>query len=54
MTGYLGGATFTHLRVGDPWYFPIIIGVLAWLGLALRDRRVFDLAFGAQGGHPAA
>jgi hypothetical protein len=22
MTGYLGGAVFTHLRVGDPWYFP--------------------------------
>ena len=29
MTGYLGGAIFTHLRVGDPWFFPIIIGVLA-------------------------
>lgn len=29
LTGYLGGAVFTHLRVGDPWFFPIIIGVLA-------------------------
>ncbi len=46
MTGYLGGASFTHLRVSDPWFFPIIIGVLAWLGLALRDTRVFHLAFG--------
>ncbi len=27
-TGYLGGALWTHLRVGDPWFFPIIIGVL--------------------------
>ncbi len=43
MTGYLGGAVFTHLRVGDPWYFPIIIGVLAWLGLALRQPTIFAL-----------
>src|SRR3954462_12725986 len=26
-TGYLGGALWTHLRVGDAWFFPIIIGV---------------------------
>ena len=45
MTGYLGGAVFTHLRVGDPWFFPIIIGVLAWLGLALRQSTVLQLAF---------
>lgn len=44
LTGYLGGATFTHLRVGDPWYFPVIIGVLAWLGLALRQPMIFSLA----------
>jgi hypothetical protein len=45
MTGYLGGAVFTHLRVGDPsWFFPIIIGVLAWLGLALRQPTIFSLA----------
>ncbi len=44
MTGYLGGAVFTHLRVGDPWYFPIIIGVLAWLGLTLRQPTIFTLA----------
>jgi len=45
-TGYLGGAIFTHLRVGDPWFFPIIIGVLTWLGLALRQPMIFQLAFG--------
>lgn len=44
MTGYLGGAVFTHLRVGDPWSFPIIIGVLAWFGLALRQPTIFTLA----------
>lgn len=43
MTGYLGGAVFTHLRIGDPWYFPIIVGVIAWLGLALRQPIIFTL-----------
>lgn len=46
MTGYLGGAIFTHLRVGDPWFFPIIIGVIAWLGLVLRDPIIIQLALG--------
>jgi hypothetical protein len=40
LTGYLGGATATHLRVGDPVYAPIILGVLVWGGLFLRDARV--------------
>jgi hypothetical protein len=44
LTGYLGGAIFTHLRIGEPWYFPVIIGVLAWLGLALRQPLIFALA----------
>jgi hypothetical protein len=43
MTGYLGGAIVTHLRIGEPWYFPIIVGVLAWLGLALRQPMIFAL-----------
>ena len=52
MTGYLGGAIFTHLRIGEPWYFPIIVGVLAWLGLALRQPTIFALARdGATGAH---
>ncbi len=28
LTGYLGGATATHLRVGDPFFAPILLGVL--------------------------
>ena len=40
LTGYLGGAVATHVRVGGP-AFPIIfaatIGVLVWAGLYLRD-----------------
>jgi hypothetical protein len=43
MTGYLGGAVFTHLRIGEQWYFPVIIGVLAWLGLALRQPMIVSL-----------
>lgn len=45
-TGYLGGALWTHLRVDDTWYFPIIIGVLMWLGLALRHPVIFRLILG--------
>ena len=40
LTGYLGGATATHVRVGQPFVFPIIFGVLIWLGLWLRDERL--------------
>jgi hypothetical protein len=41
LTGYLGGATATHVRVKDPLLFmPIVAGMLIWLGLFLRDRRV--------------
>jgi hypothetical protein len=45
LTGYLGGATATHLRAGQPFLFPIIFGVLAWAGLTLRNRRVADFLF---------
>jgi len=44
LTGYLGGAVATHLRVGDPLFshvlFPTYLGVLLWLGLYLRDSRL--------------
>jgi uncharacterized membrane protein YphA (DoxX/SURF4 family) len=43
LTGYLGGAVFTHLRVGDPWFFPLIVAIVAWLGLALRQPTIFTL-----------
>jgi len=40
LTGYLGGAVATHLRVGDPLWshivFPVYVGALAWIGLVLR------------------
>jgi hypothetical protein len=43
LTGYLGGAVATHVRVGDPLLshvlFPIYVAALTWGGLYLRDRR---------------
>jgi len=40
LTGYLGGASATHLRIDDPFYAPVIVGVLVWLGIYLRDARL--------------
>jgi hypothetical protein len=43
LTGYLGGAVLTHLRIGDPLLgstlFPVYVGALVWGGLWLRDPR---------------
>ena len=46
LTGYLGGAVATHVRVGEgafPILFPVIIGTLLWGGLVLRDPQVAAL-----------
>ncbi len=44
LTGYLGGAVATHLRVDSPLLshtlFGVYLGLLAWGGLWLRDRRL--------------
>lgn len=44
LTGYLGGAILTHLRVGSPWLshtlFPVWIGALVWTDVLLRDERL--------------
>ena len=40
LTGYLGGATATHVRSGEGFIYPVIFGVLVWLGLYLRDPRL--------------
>ncbi|MBA2525470.1 MAG: DoxX family protein [Pyrinomonadaceae bacterium] len=43
LTGYLGGAVATHVRAGEGLFsivFPVIFGVLIWLGLYLRDDRL--------------
>src|SRR3954465_7099205 len=46
LTGYLGGAVATHVRVAD-WShmpIPIVLGILVWVGLYLRDAGIRRLA----------
>jgi hypothetical protein len=43
LTGYLGGAILTQLRVGEPIIMPIILGVVLWLGVFLREPRLHVL-----------
>lgn len=43
LTGYLGGAVNTHVRMGEGWFpilFPVFFGVLLWGGLYLRESRL--------------
>lgn len=44
LTGYMGGAVASHLRLGDPLFSHILsgvyLGILAWGGLFLRDSRI--------------
>src|SRR5579863_1471391 len=43
LTAYLGGATAANIRAGGPAFntsFPIIFGILVWLGLFLRESRL--------------
>jgi uncharacterized membrane protein YphA (DoxX/SURF4 family) len=47
LTGYLGGAVFVHVQLGDPIgniVTPVVIGVLAWLGVYLREPRLRAIA----------
>jgi hypothetical protein len=46
LTAYLGGAVWAHVRVGDPWIFPVILGVIVWVTLGLRQPAIFALALG--------
>ena len=40
LTGYLGGAIATHLRVHDNFMGAAVAGILVWLGVYLKDPRV--------------
>jgi hypothetical protein len=40
LTGYLGGAILTHWRVGDMFVVHIVLGMLVWLGIYLREDRL--------------
>jgi hypothetical protein len=43
LTGYIGGAICTHWRVGDPFFVQVLLGILVWLGLYLREDRLKSL-----------
>jgi hypothetical protein len=43
LTGYFGGAVSTHVRAGEAFWLPVLVAILAWLGLLLRDGRVREL-----------
>jgi hypothetical protein len=40
LAGYVGGTICTHWRVGDPFFVQIVLGLLVWLGLYLREPRL--------------
>lgn len=44
ITGYLGGAIATHVRLDNPLFshilFPVYLGLMIWGGLYLRDQRL--------------
>ena len=40
LTGYLGGAILTHWRVGDMFVTHVVLGILIWLGIYLREERL--------------
>jgi len=50
LTGYLGGAIATHIRVENPLFshilFPFYLGILLWLGLYLRSEKLRKLVKG--------
>lgn len=44
LTGYLGGAVATHVRIEENFVAPIVVGVVVWVALYLRDPRIRQLA----------
>jgi hypothetical protein len=40
LTGYLGGAVVTHVRVGESFAAAVVVGVVLWAGLFLREPRL--------------
>jgi DoxX-like family len=44
LTGYLGGATASHVRINDPTCVgPPVVAVMIWIGLYLREERLRTL-----------
>lgn len=49
LTGYLGGAVATHVRVEDPLFshtlFPVYVAIFVWGGLYLRNKKLREIVF---------
>lgn len=43
LAGYMGGAVLAHLRVGDPVFTQVGLGVAVWAGIYLREPRLWAL-----------
>jgi hypothetical protein len=43
LTGYLGGAVATHVHASEAFVSPLVVGILAWVGLYLREPRLREL-----------
>ncbi len=43
LTGYMGGAIATHVRLEEPFIIQTLLGVVVWLGIFLRDARLRQL-----------
>jgi hypothetical protein len=43
LAGYVGGTIVTCWRVGDPFIVNIVLGLVVWLGIYLREPRLKDL-----------
>jgi hypothetical protein len=49
LTGYVGGAVATYVRVSGPWFnilFPVVFACFVWGGLYLRDKRLRSVLAG--------
>jgi DoxX-like family len=40
LTGYLGGAIASYVRIGEPFPFPLVTCLLLWVGIYLREERL--------------
>ena len=49
LTGYLGGAVATHVRVENPLFshtlFPVYVAIFVWGGLYLRNKKLREIVF---------
>lgn len=46
ITGYLGGAVAVMMRTPEPYYFPLVFGVLTWAGIYFRNAKLQALVKG--------